>query len=145
MKKQFNITLENVTDQTDNIELYIAQQLCDKKKLTVTIEDYRSQRSKEISTRFHGWCTYMAKKRELDRNYVYYNVLIKACEIEADGGSPYPYVIIDQKGQDILMPLRTSGCTNKQMMTACFACELYASQELELVLPERVDINGNPL
>ena len=62
--------------------------------------------------------------------------LLKACEIDPpEGGGPYKYTIVN----DILYPVRTTVATNKQMMTACRACE-YLAAEWEIgPLPEHVD------
>jgi hypothetical protein len=59
----------------------------------------------------------------MDRNEVYMRVLLLACEIEADGGDPYSYTIVD----DVLYPHRTSSCTNKEMITAVEAAHMYAA------------------
>lgn len=92
----------------------------------------RKQRSPKISTHFHAHITQIARERAFDRDYVYQVVLLLACEIEVDGGSPYPYTIVN----DILYPKRTSGRTNKQMMTAVEAAHMKAA-EWEVGLNEK--------
>lgn len=84
----------------------------------------KKQRSVESSTHFHAHVTQIARETGLDRDYVYHMVLLKACEILADGGSPYPYTIIN----DILYPAPTSSCTNKQLMTAIEAAHMTAGE-----------------
>lgn len=113
------------------------------------------KRSIEISTRFHGHITFMARELQLDRNYVYFMVLLKATEIRCDGGSPYPYVTVPRKimspitmrveTHDLPVPLRTSNRTNKEMMTACFGAELFwAENGNGGCLPEKYDQYGKP-
>lgn len=80
-------------------------------------------RSNKISTHFHSHVSQIAIDTAISRNEIYMRVLLLACETEADGGSEYPYTIVD----DILYPHRTSSCTNKQMITAVAACHLYAT------------------
>lgn len=82
------------------------------------------KRSTDISTHFHAHCTQIARETGMARDEVYLRVLLLACEIEVDGGAPYPFTIVD----DILYPHRTSSCTNKQMMTAVEAAHMYAAQ-----------------
>jgi hypothetical protein len=79
---------------------------------------------------------------------VYWECLLKALEIEADGAKPYPSVIVPRwilspfSGElvlhDLPQPLRTGTRTNAEMMTACEAAELYAAEH-ELILPESID------
>lgn len=104
------------------------------------------RRSNDISTRFHGWISHIAGDCGLNRNLVYFDVLTKCIdeEIVADGGSPYPFALIDRVVEvngvkveaTVLEPAKTSSCTNKQMMSACLATEIYAA-ERGIVLPER--------
>lgn len=92
----------------------------------------KSVRSVEISTHFHAHVTQIAREIAMDRNEVYIRILLKACEIEVDGGDPYPYVI----HKDVLYPNPTHTCTNKQMMTAVEACHL-VSAHLGIELKEK--------
>jgi len=116
----------------------------------------KSKRSVEISTRLHGHITFIARNLQLDRNFVYFSVLLKATEIIADGGSPYPYIIVPRKIMDPIsmkivtldlpVPLRTSNRTNKEIMTALFAAELFWVEAGGVgVLPERYDCYGKEL
>ena len=82
------------------------------------------KRSIDISTHFHAHITQIARDTAQDRNYVYMKVLLLACEIEIDGGSPYPYTIVD----DILYPHRTTNRSNSEMMTAVGAVHQYAAE-----------------
>ena len=84
----------------------------------------RKRRSTEISTHFHAHITQIARETGLDRDYVYQIVLLLACQIECDGGAPYPYTIV----KDVLYPKRTSGRTNKQMMTAVESAHLFGAE-----------------
>ena len=84
----------------------------------------RKVRSTDISTHFHAHITQIARETAQDRDYVYQIVLLLACEIEVDGGSHYPYTIVN----DIAYPKRTSGRTNKQMMTAVEAAHMKAAE-----------------
>ena len=108
----------------------------------------KSKRSVEISTRFHGHCSYVARNLQLERDYVYFMSLLKATEVVCDGGSPYPYAVIPRKimnpismeveVHDLPVPLRTSNRTNKEMMTACFAIELFWAEAGGVgMLPEK--------
>jgi hypothetical protein len=109
-------------------------------------QEIKSKRSVEISDRFHGWVTYIARELAMDRNRVYYEVLLLAIEIECEGGKPYPYAIVPriivspitllEEEIDLPEPLRTGNRTNKEMMTACRACEIYAASR-GLTLPEK--------
>ena len=101
-------------------------------------------RSAEISTRFNGHVTWMTRELhgQYTREQVYWFVLLKACEIEPPaGGDPYPYTIVG----DRLFPERTSGRTNKEMMTACEACNVMAVEWELGLLPERYDEYGAPM
>lgn len=80
-------------------------------------------RSTDISTHFHAHLTQTARETGDDRELIYHRVLLLACEIETEGGAPYPYSIID----GVLYPHRTSSCTNKEMMTAVEAAHRYAA------------------
>jgi len=103
------------------------------KEFSVTLEPFGEKRSNYISSRFHGWVTFIARESGTARDEVYIIVLKKAIEIVADGGSPYPYVIYDE----VAFPYSTRNRTNKEMMTACFACEMVASEEFGIgELPE---------
>lgn len=105
------------------------------KEWNVEFKKYGATRSTEISTRFHGWITFLARETGNERDVVYIQALKKAIEIVADGGSPYPYVIVD----DVAYPYRTSGRTNKEMITACFSVQLLADEiSPGLILPESV-------
>jgi hypothetical protein len=84
----------------------------------------RRRRSPKISTHFHAHITQIARETGFDRDYVYQLVLLQACQMETEGGSPYPYTIVN----DVLYPKRTSGRTNKQMMTAVEAAHLFGAQ-----------------
>lgn len=94
------------------------------------------RRSIDISTHFHAHVTQIARETGIERTKIYFLVLLKAIEIETDGGSPYPYSIVPRKivspitGKEIIQdlpePWRTSGRTNKQMMTAVEAAHQYA-------------------
>lgn len=95
----------------------------------------RSARSIEISDRFHGHVTYMARKLngQMTREEVYLRVLLRACELETtDGAAPYPYTIVD----DVLHPHRTTSRSNKEMMQACWAAEVCAVEWGVAPLPE---------
>ena len=115
-------------------ELAGAKKLVKKNKdFTVTGDPWSEKRSTMISSRFHGWITFIARESGTARDEVYIIVLKKAIEIVADGGSPYPYVIYDE----VAFPYSTRNRTNKEMMTACFACEMVASEEFGIgELPE---------
>jgi hypothetical protein len=113
----------------------------------------RERRSDAISTRFHGHCTWMARQLQgqKSRDEVYLLALLRACEIEPpEGGEPYPYVITARRiapggpVMDVLDPLRTSGRSNRQMMTACRACEYLAVEWQIGPLPEKYDDEGRP-
>jgi len=105
-----------------------------------------SKRSIEISTHFHAHITQIAKELSISRYIIYWNILIKAIEIEVDGGAPYPYIIRQIKTKspitgelilcDAVQPYTTSKRTNRQMMTAVEACHIYAV-EREIVLKEK--------
>ncbi len=100
-----------------------------------------SQRSVEISTRFHGHITYMARASngQRGRDEVYMRALLRACELETtEGASPYPYIIVD----DVLYPKRTTNRSNRQMMQACWACETLAVEWGCAPLPEKYDDEG---
>jgi hypothetical protein len=89
----------------------------------------------------------MARQLAMERTRVYFEVLLKAIEIECEGGDPYPYSIVPRKIQspitgewewhDLPEPWRTSGRTNREMITACRACELWWAERGEGTLPER--------
>ena len=103
------------------------------KEWSVEFKKHSKNRSTEISNRFHGWVTFLARETGNARDVIYVMVLNKAIEIVADGGEPYPYAIVD----GIAYPYRTSGRTNKEMMTACWAVQLLAQDiNPDLVLPE---------
>ena len=84
----------------------------------------RKRRSDDISTHFHAHVTQLAKLTGMSRDEVYIRALVRACEIETDGGADYPYLIVD----GVLHPKRTSNRTNKEMMTAVEACHLLAME-----------------
>ena len=67
----------------------------------------------------------------MSRKEVYLRSLLRACEIEADGGSAYPYTIVDDK----LYPHSTTTATNKEMITACEGVAMLAA-EAGYILPE---------
>ena len=92
----------------------------------------RKRRSNDISTRFHAHVTKLAQLTGMSRNEVYIRSLVRACEIEVDGGSDWPYTIVD----GVLHPHRTSNATNKQMMVACEAVQQLAA-EAGFILPEK--------
>jgi len=94
----------------------------------------QSRRSKDISDHFHAHVTQLARETGIDRNEVYMRALIHACEIETEGGAPYPYTIID----DRLYPWRTTNRSNKEMMTAVAAVHQFAA-EAGVVLKESDD------
>ena len=99
----------------------------------VELTKYGRTRSDEINDRFHGWITWMARQTGEARVTLYVKVLLKAIEIVAEGGDPYPYAVVN----GVAYPYRTRDRTNKQMMTACFACEMVAAEELDIPeLPE---------
>ena len=105
------------------------------KEWSIEFKKYSKNRSTEISNRFHGWITFLARETGNARDVIYVMALNKAIEIVADGGEPYPYVIVD----GIAYPYRTSGRTNKEMMTACWAVQLLAQDiDPNIVLPEEV-------
>ena len=85
------------------------------------IEDPRSI---DISDHFHAHVTELARKTGMSRDFVYQIVLLRACEIEVDGGDPYPYVIIE----GVLYPKSTKRRTNKEMMTAVEAAHMVAAE-----------------
>ncbi len=82
------------------------------------------KRSIDISDHFHAHVTEIARKTGMSREYVYHMALLVACEIEVDGGSPYPYEIVN----DILYPNPTHTCNNKQIMTAVEATHMLGSR-----------------
>ena len=84
----------------------------------------RKVRSTDISTHFHAHITEMARETAQDRDYVYQVVLLLACDMQVDGGSPYPFTIV----KDMLYPKRTSNRTNRQMMTAIEAAHMKAAE-----------------
>jgi hypothetical protein len=97
------------------------------------------RRSNEISVHFHSHITEISRESGIPRNKVYWEVLILAVEIgQIDGGSPYPYVMVDVKikspisGKIIKIPAvhphSTSMRNNKQMMTAVEASHIYAAK-----------------
>jgi len=94
--------------------------------------EIKSVRSVKISNHFHGHLTQLARETGMSRAEVYIRVLLLACEIEVDGGSPYPYLIVD----DVLRPARTTNRSNKQMMTAVGAVHQWAA-ERGVILNER--------
>jgi len=104
--------------------------ICDKCKKKI------SKRSVDISKHFHSHVTQIARETAQARDKVYFLVLLKAIEIECDGGEAYPYTIVPRVVQspitgdvfthDLPEPYRTSTCTNKQMMTAVEAAHQYA-------------------
>lgn len=112
----------------------------------------KSRRSTDISNRFNGWVTFLSRVSERPREQVYFEVLLLATENVADGGDPYPYVIMDREitspitGQKTTIPmaepLPTSSRTNKEMMTACEACWWWLAERqqegelLDVMLPE---------
>jgi len=88
------------------------------------------------------------------RDEVYMLVLLKACEIEPPaGGAAYPYRVIrelvwiqeERVEADVLVPLRTTNRSNKEMMTACFAAELLAAEWDIGPLPETYEEYGVPV
>ena len=93
--------------------------------------------SRDIQVHFQGHITQIARETAQDRRYVYWNVLLKAIQIEVDGGDPYPCDYVD----DMVYPYRTSLCTNKQMMTAVEAAHMYAVQDCypAVILREKDD------
>ena len=91
----------------------------------------RKRRSNDISTRFHAHVTKLAQLTGMSRDEVYIRSLVRACEIETEGGADYPYTIVD----GVLHPKRTTNRTNKQMMTACEAVQQLAA-EAGYILPE---------
>lgn len=93
-----------------------------------------SKRSVEISTHYHAHVTQVAKDLAMSRDEVYMRTLLLACEIEVDGGAPYPYTIVD----DVLYPHRTSSCSNSQMITAVGAVHQYAAEH-GIILRESED------
>lgn len=103
------------------------------------------KRSNTISTRLHGYVTWISRESGMDWYIVKQHILINATMMCADGGEPYPYTIGPmvtmnpingaKKVDDVLIPYPTSDCTNKQMMTACMAAEEYAARN-EIDLPE---------
>ena len=84
----------------------------------------RKRRSDDISTHFHAHVTQLAKLTAMSRDEVYIRALVRACEIDVDGASEYPYTIVD----GVLHPKRTTNRTNKEMMTAVEACHLLAAE-----------------
>lgn len=109
----------------------------------------KSRRSIEISTHFHAHITQIARELACDRLQVYYYVLLKAIEIEVDGGAPYPYSVIKKfvknpiSGEkmliDMVQPYSTSNRTNKEMMTAVEAAHQYATMDCHpaIILKEK--------
>jgi|GEM_PF-3614443 len=144
------ITLENLEQKVSKMVDFMQP------KKTYELKLSKSKRSVEISTRLHGHITFIARNLQLERDYVYFMVLLKATEVICDGGSPYPYVIIPRKimnpismqveSHDLPVPLRTSNRSNKEIMTACFAAELYwAENGGEGMLPDKYDSYGRGL
>lgn len=114
-----------------------------KKDLEIEIREVKTSRSVEISTRFNGWLTWLWKKLkesgvEMVRDEIYIRCLLEACSITAEDATSkteYPYFILD----GALRPLRTSGRTNKEMMTACQGIEIWAYKQGIYQMPERVE------
>jgi hypothetical protein len=103
-------------------------------------QEIRSRRSVEISTRFHGHCTWTWREMNragisITRDEVYLRALLKACEISGDAGQHYPYVIIN----DVLYPKRTTNRTNGEMIIACLGIELFAAEHGIGPLPEKTE------
>jgi len=121
-----------LTGMTIKESAHIFEQLKRRQDWSVELRAWGITRSTAISDRFHGWITYMARESGVSRDTLYVMVLKRAIEVVADGGNPYPYTIVD----GVAYPHRTRDRTNKEMMTACFAAELVAAEDLELQLPE---------
>lgn len=109
--------------------------------LDLKISDRKKLRSVDISTHFHAHVTQIARETGIERDRVYIEILLLACEIEPPaGGVPYPYIITSRRATvmlpsktvvvvpaDVLEPYSTTSCTNAQMMTAVEAAHYYAS------------------
>ena len=85
-------------------------------------QEIKRLRSQDISTHFHAHVTQISRETGMERKEVYLRCLLLACEIEVDGGSPYPYTIY----RDVLYPDPTHTCNNKQMITAVEATHIMA-------------------
>lgn len=85
-------------------------------------QEIKTKRSVAISTHFHAHVTQLAIETAMERNEVYIRCLLLACEIEVDGGLPYPYTIY----KDVLYPAPTHACNNRQLMTAVEATHIMA-------------------
>ncbi len=110
------------------------------KPVECIIQDVRHVRSTEISTHFHAHVSQVATDTGLHRDQVYVEALLLACEMEPPpGGAPYPFIIAQQQVKmilpggtelvmpmDAMVPLRTSGRTNSEMLTAVEAIHRYA-------------------
>jgi hypothetical protein len=111
-----------------------------RKRSEIILRDREHRRSTECSSHYHAHVTELARLLNMPRDQVYLEVLLLAVESEVPpGGSPYPYVITKQQvavvlpsgtrmvvPADVLVPKRTSGRTNKEMMTAIEAAHEYA-------------------
>ena len=99
----------------------------------------KPKRSTDISNRFNARITALTKGSGYNRAQVYFEVLLMAIDSVADGGDPYPYEIIErpvispisreQVRIPMAEPLRTSDRTNKEMMTACAATDLWLAEK----------------
>ena len=144
--------LKEITVDNIDSRLPIIKELLNPKK-SYNLKENKSIRSVEISNRLNGHLTWIARELALNRNYVYFQVLLKATEITVDGGSPYPFVIIPRKilnpismkleTLDLPVPLRTSQRSTRELITACEAAQLYwAEVGNGGCLPERYDSYG---
>ena len=87
-------------------------------------QEIKKQRSKECSDHFHAHVTQAARETGIERDYIYQIALLRACEIKVEGGAEYPYTIVS----DVLYPKRTTGRTNKEMMTAIEAIHMISAE-----------------
>jgi hypothetical protein len=152
------ITLKNHTIMADAVRnAVMTYRYKDGKEYEVEIREIKSTRSIEISTRFWGHLTFLWKNLvhagyEVTQEQVKHKVLLRACAIPDDelteGLKAWPYYYsklrLPESGEvhKVLIPsMSTSDKTNGQMMTACFAMELVAS-DYSIILPEKGEGNG---
>lgn len=106
--------------------------------------------SGEYSRRFNGHLTQCSRESGIDRDRLKLEILRKCVDEQwqCNGGSPYPYTIIDVKllqpigditHVEVMEPLSTSGRTNKQMMTA-YDCLCDFAAKNGIILLEKYNI-----
>jgi len=110
------------------------------KPVEAIIQDRHITRSQAISRHWNAHLTNLAQETGIERDRIYLECLLLACEMEPpEGGLPYPYIVTAQNASltlpsgktmkipmDVLIPLRTSGRSNREMITAVEAAHRYA-------------------